>query len=524
MLDAGYLTIEKSIINQQSSIIHPMANVDYLQMRGINKSFGGTQALREVTFSANLGEVHAIVGENGAGKSTLMKILAGALSPNTGETLLDGHPVKLDTPHQAFDLGIRTVYQEFSLISHLTVTENILLGQMPASRVRWWVNWPIAHRRAHEILQELNFTDINVRMPVSRLSVSHQQMVEIAKALTQRPNILVLDEPSAVLSLKELDRLFALMQKLKKESTLILYISHRLDEVFEVADRITVLRDGEVVGTVNPRQTDQRHLIKMMVGRTVDEIYPSRDTQCGDTILAVKELCRENSFTDISFSLARGEILGLFGLVGSGRTEVARSIFGAEPPTSGEIRLAGEAIRPKSPHDGLKAGIALLTEDRKRDGLVMTCSIRDNVGLATMPQVSRWGFLKRGQQDAQVQSMVEELHIRPAGIPLGRLVRTLSGGNQQKIILAKWLLSQAKVLILDEPTRGVDVGAKVDIYHIINDLAASGVGILLISSELPEILGMSDRTLVIQEGCLVGEFTRVQASEEKLLACAAGIV
>jgi ABC-type sugar transport system ATPase subunit len=501
-----------------------MVHVDYLQMRGINKNFGGTQALREVNFSANLGEVHAIVGENGAGKSTLIKILAGALSPDTGETLLNHHPVSLATPHQAFDLGIRTVYQEFSLVPNLTVTENILLGQMPARSLRWWVNWPMAYRRAQEILNELNFTDINVRMPVSRLSISHQQMVEIAKALTQRPHILVLDEPSAVLSPKELERLFAFMQKLKKESTLILYISHRLNEVFEVADRITVLRDGELVRTVNVRETDQGQLIKMMVGRTVDEIYPHRRTHPGNTMLTVKELSREGSFTDISFSLARGEILGLFGLVGSGRTEVAKGIFGAEPPTSGEIRLEGEVSQPKSPQDAVNAGIALLTEDRKRDGLVMSCSIRDNVGLATMDQVSRWGFLNRRQQDGQVQSKVQELKLRPAGIPIKRLVRTLSGGNQQKIILAKWLLSQAKVLILDEPTRGVDVGAKVDIYHIINDLAEREVGVLLISSELPEILGMSDRVLVMREGRLVGEFPRVQASEEKLLACAAGVV
>jgi ribose transport system ATP-binding protein len=501
-----------------------MGNGAYLQMQGISKSFGGIDALRNVNFSATSGEVHAIVGENGAGKSTLMNILAGALLPDAGETLIDGRPVKLATPHQAFDLGIRTVYQEFSLIPHLTVTENILLGQMPTGKMTWWVDWRGAYRRAEEILQELGFTDIDVRTSVSRLSVSHQQMVEIAKALIQKPRILVLDEPSAVLSAKELTRLFALMQKLKRESTLILYISHRLEEVFEVADRITVLRDGELVGTVHTRETDQRQLIKMMVGRTMDEIYPRRSTRPGETILTIKDFTRAEGFKQISFSLARGEILGLFGLVGSGRTEVARSIFSAELPTAGDMQLAGKPIRPKSPYEALKAGIALLTEDRKRDGLVMSCSIRDNVGLATLPQVSRWRFLNRRRQDEQVQTKVEELKLRPTKIPLGRLVRTLSGGNQQKVVLAKWLLSQAKVLILDEPTRGVDVGSKVDIYHIINDLAARGVGILLISSELPEILGMSDRVLVMQGGRLVGEFPKEQASEEKLLACAAGVI
>jgi ABC-type sugar transport system ATPase subunit len=499
-----------------------MGSLDSLQMGGISKSYDGTQALREVDFSAAIGEVHAIVGENGAGKTTLVKILAGALERDAGQILLDGKPVELDTPLRARRLGIRAVHQEFSLVPHVTVTENILMGQMPTGRLKWWVDWPGAHRRAEEILQEIGFTGINVRTPVSRLSVSHQQMVEIAKAVAERPRILILDEPSAVLSQEELKRLFALIQTLKEESRLILYISHRLDEVFEVADRITVLKDGELVGTVHSQEADQGQLIKMMVGRTLGEIYPRRHTQPGEEILSVKGLSREGSFADISFSLTRGEILGLFGLVGSGRTQVARCIFGAEPSTSGEIRLEGMTINPKSPRDAVNAGIALLTEDRKRDGLVMSCSIRDNVSLATMQQVSRWGFLDRRQQDAQVQSEVQELDIRPAQIR--RLVRTLSGGNQQKVVLAKWLLSQAKVLMLDEPTRGVDVATKVEIYHIIGDLAERGVGILFISSELPEILGMSDRALVMREGHLVGEFTRAEASEESLLASAAGVI
>ena len=499
-----------------------MANPGFLQMRGISKSYDGTQALREVDFSAATGEVHAIVGENGAGKTTLIKILAGALRPDAGEILLAGKPVDLSTPHDAFDLGIRTVYQEFSLIPHLTVTENILLGQMPLGRLKWWVDWPGAHRRAQEILDEIGFTGINVRTPVSRLSVSHQQMVEIAKAVAERPRTLILDEPSAVLSQEELRLLFALIQKLKQESTLILYISHRLDEVFEVADRITVLRDGEVVGTVGSQETSEGELIGMMVGRTLDQIYPTRHVLPRDEFLKVKNLGREGSFTDVSFSLARSEVLGLFGLVGSGRTQLARCIFGAEPPTSGEIYLDGEIIRPKSPRDAVLAGIALVTEDRKRDGLVLSCSVRDNSSLATMQRMSRGMFLDRQKQYAQVQSKVQELDIRPPEI--GRLVRTLSGGNQQKVVLAKWLLAEAKVLILDEPTRGVDVATKVEIYHIIGDLADRGVGILLISSELPEILGMSDRALVMREGRLVGEFIRTEASEESLLASAAGVI
>ncbi len=499
-----------------------MTDPCFLQMRGISKSFDGTRALRKVDFSAARGEVHAIVGENGAGKTTLIKILAGALRPDSGEILLAGKPVELNTPHDAFNLGIRTVYQELSLIPHLTITENILLGQMPVSRLNWWVDWAEAHRRAQEILQEIGFTGIDVRMTVSRLSVSRQQMVEIAKAVAEKPSILILDEPSAVLSQEELKLLFTLIQKLKQESALIIYISHRLDEVFQVADRITVLRDGEVMGTVNTRETDQGQLIRMMVGRTLNEFYPSRNMLVGDEVLAVRNLSRAGEFENVTFSLARGEILGLFGLVGSGRTQLARAIFGADPYTSGEILLEGAPFRPRSPRDAVSAGIALVTEDRKRDGLVLTCSIRDNISLASLPRMSQGIILDRQKQQAQVQAKVDELSIRPPAVD--RLVRTLSGGNQQKVVLAKWLLSEAKVLILDEPTRGVDVATKVEIYHIIADLADRGVGILLISSELPEILGTCDRALVMREGRLVGEFTRAEATEEKLLAAAAGVM
>lgn len=495
---------------------------DFLVMRGIRKSFDSTQALKGVDFRACLGEVHAIVGENGAGKSTLMKILSGALQRDSGEILIDGAPVVLNSPDSAHRLGIRAVYQEFSLVPHLSIAENILMGQIPTGKVKWWVDWNRANEYAEEKLAEIGFTGLDVRTPVSRLSVSYQQMVEIAKAAVTRPRIWILDEPSAVLSQEELKRLFDLIQRLKKQSTLILYISHRLDEVFEVADRITVLKDGELMGTVRPEETDEGQLIKMMVGRTLGEFYPKRQTKPGEEVLAVKGLSRKGFFEDVSFSLACGEILGVFGLVGSGRTQVARCIFGADPFTAGQIRLGDKAIRPKSPQDGVRAGIALLTEDRKRDGLVMSCSIRDNASLATMKLISRWGLLNIQQRDVRVQGKVQELDIHPAQI--NRLVQQLSGGNQQKVVLAKWLLSQAQVLILDEPTRGVDIATKVEIYHIISDLAENRVGILLISSELPEILGMSDRVLVMRQGRLVGEFTRAQASEESLLACAAGVI
>lgn len=499
-----------------------MGNSDFLVMRGIRKSFDGTQALKGVDFCANLGEVHAIVGENGAGKSTLMKILSGALQRNAGEIILDGVPVVLKSPVSAHRLGIRAVYQEFSLVRHLTVTENILLGQMPTRKIKWLIDWNRAHKLAEEKLAEIGFTGLNVRSLVSHLSVSHQQMVEIAKAAVTRPRIWILDEPSAVLSQEELNHLFALIQRLKKESTLILYISHRLEEVFKVADRITVLKDGELMGTVIPHETNEGQLIKMMVGRTLGEFYPQRQKEPGKKFLEVKDLTRGGSFKDLSFSIAKGEILGLFGLVGSGRTQAARCIFGADPISGGEIYLSGKRLRLRSPRDAVQAGIALLTEDRKRDGLVMSCSIGDNVSLATMKQVSRFSVLNMQQRDIRVRNQIEKLSIHPAQI--NRLVRQLSGGNQQKVILAKWLLSQAQLLILDEPTRGVDVATKVELYRIISELAENGVGILLISSELPEILGMSDRALVMRDGRLVGEFTRAQASEEALLSCAAGVI
>jgi ABC-type sugar transport system ATPase subunit len=498
-----------------------MQSADFLQMRGISKHYRGTQALRAVDFSAAKGEVHAICGENGAGKSTLVKILSGALHRDSGEIVLDGMPVEIVSPHAAHKQGIFAVYQEFSLIPHLSITENILLGQMPTAALSWWIDWQDAHRRAQSLLESIGFGGLDVRTRVSELSVPHQQMVEIAKAVLRKPRILVLDEPSAVLSHEELKRLFALIQTLKAQATLILYISHRLDEVFEIADRITVLKDGELVGTVRPQETDQSGLIRMMVGRTLNEIYAERRAAVGKPLLQVKDLTRDGIFSNVSFSLARGEVLGLFGLVGSGRTEMARCIFGAAKPTSGEIILKGQRVLLRKPEDAVRAGIAFLTEDRKRNGLVLTASIRDNISLASPQRMSRWGFLVRKEQRKLVQTSIKELNIRPPDPE--RFVRQLSGGNQQKVALAKWLLTNAETFILDEPCRGVDVATKVEIYRTMRDLTERGAGILLISSEMLEILGMSDRILVIREGRVAGELTRAEATEERLLALAAGV-
>jgi ribose transport system ATP-binding protein len=499
-----------------------MGETDFLVMRNIRKSFDVTQALRGVDFSAVKGEVHAIVGENGAGKSTLMKILSGALQRDSGEVYLEGEAADLSSPISARRLGIRAVYQEFSLVPHLSVTENILMGQMPTRGLPWWVDWPAAHRQAENVLADIGFAGVDVRTPVSRLSVSHQQMVEIAKAAATRPRVWILDEPSAVLSQEELNRLFAMIRDLKTQDTLVLYISHRLDEVFEVADRITVLKDGQLVGTVRPQETDQAELIRMMVGRKLSEIYPHRNPPRADVLLEVSGLCRSGGFEDISVSLRHGEIVGLFGLVGSGRTAVARAIFGAEPAESGSLQLGRKMIRPLTPRQAVGEGIALLTEDRKRDGLVMSCSIRDNVSLPSYEEFSRWKLIDRRRQDEVVGGKLKELDVRPP--EPGRVVRYLSGGNQQKVVMAKWLLTDARVLILDEPTRGVDVATKVEFYQLMGALADNGIGILLISSELPEILGMSDRVVVMRDGRIVGEFSRAQANEETILACAAGVM
>jgi ribose transport system ATP-binding protein len=493
---------------------------DFLQMHHISKSYGGTVALHDVSFSATAGEVHAISGENGAGKSTLMKILSGAVHPDRGEILLNGGRVHLSSPLDAHRLGIYTVYQEFSLVPHLSITENILLGQMPI-KVPGWVDWNAANQRVTNLLDEIGFHNLNPRTPVSRLSVSQQQMVEIAKAAAGKPRILILDEPTAVLSQEESTLLFDFIRKLKEQSVLILYISHRLDELFQIADRITVLKDGQFVSTVQAATSNQADLIKLMVGRTLEEIYPHRQPKQHEEILSLHNFTRQGVFSGVNLSLGRGEILGLFGLVGSGRTELARSIFAADTPTSGEIHIKGKKARFSSPVSAVRAGIAFLTEDRKRNGLVLTASIRDNISLTSMGKMSHLGFLNLRQQKEIVQGKVDELNIRAAG--LDQQVWQLSGGNQQKVALAKWLLSRAEILILDEPTRGVDIGAKVEIYQFIHKLAEQGMGILLISSEMLEILGMCDRVLVMLQGRLAGELSRAEASEEKLLALAAGV-
>jgi ribose transport system ATP-binding protein len=492
----------------------------FLHVMGISKRFGGTQALRSVDFTAESGEVHAIVGENGAGKSTLSRILTGAVQPDAGEVRIGGEAQAIASPLRGQQLGIRMVAQHANLVPNLSVTENVLLGDMPTGRFGWWIEWSAAHRKVQQILEDIGFQGIDVRRRVTRLSAAQRQVVEIAKAVAVKPRILIMDEPSAVLAQDDLTKLFALIRRLREENVLVFYISHRLDELYAIADRVTVLKDGSFVATVDPCRTQRDELIRLMVGRPLQDIFPRRIPKSGRELLALRGLGRAGSFRGVSFSVAEGEIVGLYGLVGSGRTEVARCVFGADRPGTGEMRVMDRTLRPRSPRDALRAGIAMLTEDRIGDGLVLGLSIRDNVSLASFSAMSRWGMLDRRRQSDLVRAKVRELDVRPADIE--RLASKLSGGNQQKVVLAKWLLTQARILLLDEPTRGVDIGAKKEIYATIAELAARGMGILLISSELPEILGMCDRTLVMREGRLVGEFTREEATEEKILACAAG--
>jgi ribose transport system ATP-binding protein len=487
----------------------------------IDKRYGGTHALRGVSVAFRAGEIHAIVGENGAGKSTLTRVLTGATGVDAGHVQVDGAAHELRTPLDGQRLGIRMVHQHDTLVPHLSVTENVLLGHLPRAPRTGWIDWRAAHRQAAALFGQLGWPELDVRQRAGALSAAQRQIVEIAKAISIEPRVLILDEPTATLAHRDIERLFAFVRRLRDRGTAVIYISHHLDEIFELAERVTVLRDGTLVGTLPAAQTDKAGLIRMMVGRAIEDLYPKRAPHDRRHCLGVRGLARAGAFADVSFEVGAGEIVGMYGLVGSGRSEIARCIFGADQATGGAITWLDKPFAARSPKQALGEGIALLTEDRLGDGLVRGMSVRDNASLASMPAISRWGMLRKNLQRRRVEEQVRRLAIRPPGIE--RDVAALSGGNQQKVVLAKWLLTDAKLLILDEPTRGVDIGAKRDIYDVIGRLADSGIAVLLISSDLPEVLGMSDRVLVMREGRLVGRFDRIEASEERLLASASGL-
>jgi ribose transport system ATP-binding protein len=492
-----------------------------IKMRGIVKKFPGVLALNKIDLNIYPGEVHGIVGENGAGKSTLMKILGGFYPDYEGEIQIDGNPIWLSSPRQARELGIALVHQELSLVSELSVGENIFLGR----EQRTWFPGFISRKQAEKLSSDI-FREMGVAIPPSKkmnqLSVAQQQLVEIAKGLSTRPRVLILDEPTSSLTSPEIKDLFKVIRILTEKGTTIIYISHKLSEVLEITDRITVLRDGVCLITKSTSELNEASLIKAMVGRELSIFFSRRHGFTKDqVILEVKKISRSRAFSDISFKLFKGEVLGVYGLVGAGRTEVAEAIFGLVSAESGEILVDGFPAKIKSPMDAISHNIALVPEDRRKLGLISMLSVRKNLSLPNLHRLSSMEFIKRSEEEKMVQDTVETLGIRTSS--WNALVETLSGGNQQKVVLGKWLAMAPKILILDEPTRGIDVGAKAEVRVMIDRLAAEGMGILLISSELPEILGMSDRVLVMREGEMVGEFTREDCSEEILGAAAAGV-
>jgi len=495
-----------------------MTESPVLEMRDIGKRFPGVVALDEVDFDLRRREVHILLGENGAGKSTLMKILSGAYQKSAGQIILDGAEVEIRNPKHAQTLGISTIYQEFNLIPNLSVGENIFLGREPA-QLPGLINQRAIFQDARRAVSSLGL-EINPRKLIKDLKVAEQQMVEVAKALSLDARILIMDEPTAALTEHEIKDLFATIGALKDKGVSIIYISHRLEELFEIGDRVTVLRDGRSVGTYDVRGMTKAELIRLMVNRELTDLFPKVRAPKGPEALRVEGLSTPGSLKEISFTLHQGEVLGIAGLLGAGRTELARAIFGIDKLSAGTIYLNGEAQHLSSPRAAINSGIGFLTEDRKSQGLVLRLSVKENLCLASMDKFSRWGVMNTSEERQVADRYVKELRIRTPS--LDQKVVFLSGGNQQKVVLSKWLCSQAKVFIFDEPTRGVDVGAKTEIYQLMNRLTATGVAIIMISSEMLEVLGMSDRMLVMREGRVVGEFSAEDATQERVLQCALG--
>ena len=489
------------------------------ELRGISKRFAATQALDDVSFDLVPGEIHALVGENGAGKSTLVKILAGVHQPDGGTIRLDGVTTQIHGPAHARALGIAVVHQEPRLFPDLTVAENVFIGHAPSGRLGT-IDWGGMRRAARALFVELD-VEFDIGAPVRGLSMADQQLIEIAKSLSVDARVLILDEPTASLSAHEVDRLSTIVRRLRDRGVSILFVSHRLNEVFELSDRTTVFRDGRHVITTATSELTTADLVRHMVGRTVS-LFPKVETPIGDVLLEVKDLTRVGVFRDVGFSVRAGEIVGFAGLVGAGRTEVARVLFGIDRRDDGEIRLGGSLVDFASPSAAMHAGIAYLPEDRHQEGLVLDFTIAQNVTLPILPRLFPWLLVRRSTERAVARDHTAQFNVRMTGVD--QLVGALSGGNQQKVVLAKWLASGPRILILDEPTRGIDIGAKVEVHRIISELAASGLGIILISSDLPEVLAMSDRILVLHEGRITAEIPHDRATQERVMFAATGNV
>ncbi len=486
---------------------------DYrVEMRNIVKRFGGVHALKGFSFSVAPGEIHALVGENGAGKSTLVKILSGAVKKDSGTILIDGNTVEINSPRMGKELGVSIIYQEFALVPDLTVAENIFLNSM--SNAKGIINRNRLNKKAQEIIDSIGI-DISPKSLVKDLSVAYQQVVEIAKALSENSRILILDEPTAVLTPQDVGNLFNILYKLRDKGVSIIYISHRLEEVFQIANNITVLRDGEVTGTLKTSETSMKQVMELMIGRELTTLFPERDNEVGEEVLRVDGFC-SNRFEDICFSVRKGEVIGFSGLVGSGRTEVARAVFGADPKRSGKLYLEQVETAINSPKEAVKKGIGLVPESRKTDGLILSMPIRINITFANLKKIAgKIGWIKKDKELDISKNLISALSIKTSSPETA--VQNLSGGNQQKVVLAKWFNANSKVIILDEPTRGVDVGAKVEIYNLVNEFAKAGLGVVMISSEMMELIGMCDRVYVFNGGKIKGEIARDDLSEQSIM-------
>jgi ribose transport system ATP-binding protein len=490
----------------------------FLELRGITKRFPGVLALNGVSLEVYAGEVHALLGENGAGKSTLIKIIAGVYHAESGEIRLDGRPASIRNPHDAQALGISTIFQEFTLAPDMTVAENIFLGREPLRiRALSIVDRRELVRRTRDVLASLDL-QIDPGAIIRHLGVAQQQMVEIAKALSLDARLIIMDEPTATLTSHEIDRLFQAIDRLKRRGVAIVYVSHRLDEVKAMCDRATILRDGAYVGTAPVASTTIDEMIRLMVGRDLKDKFPKVAVEPGEEVLRVEQLTRKGILHGVSFGVRRGEIVGIAGLVGSKRTETARAIFGADPIDSGRIFLHGLPVKVRTPGDAIANRIALVPEDRKRHGIFASLSVWENVMISALRHFSRNGLLDLRRAKQRAQAFVSSLRISTPD--LDKRVLELSGGNQQKVVIAKWLNTNAELFLFDEPTRGIDVGGKIEVYRLMGELLSRGAAIVMISSELPEILGLSDRILVMRDGRICGEFDRADATEENILNCA----
>ena len=485
-----------------------------LEMKNITKVFPGVTALNQVDLKVERGTVHALVGENGAGKSTLMKILNGVYEATSGEIFLNGNRITLSGVKQAQEAGISIIYQEFNLINTLSVAENIFLGRYSGGKT---IQWKQMRSKAKDLLSSLGFS-FDVDRKVGTLSTAEKQLVEIAKALSLNAQIIVMDEPTSSLTEKEVDLFFPIIKRLKENGITVIYISHKLDEIYRICDVVTIMRDGRITGNSKVSEITRDEIIEKMVGRSLDMEYPARSASPSETVLEVSHLSRREELKDISFTLHRGEILGIAGLVGAGRTELAEAIFGSDPSDTGEIRINGSPAVIRSTRAGKRYSIGMVTEDRKETGLVLPMDVVQNITITDLDKVSSKKLLNRKSEREYAQKYVDELKIKTPS--LNQTMNNLSGGNQQKVALAKWLYTNSDILILDEPTRGIDVGAKYDIYCLMNNLTAQGKALIMISSELPEVLGMSDRVLVMHEGRLRGELTGADMTAENVMKLA----